>query len=589
MENAGGGVLPQLRLDDLLSELQTRLEAVIATRDRMRGLLAAVIVIGSVLELEAMLRRIVEAAVDLVEARYGALGVIDEEQRLIEFIPVGLDPDEIARIHHWPEGEGLLGLLIKEPRPLRLADIAAHQESSGFPAGHPAMRSFVGVPVRVRDRVFGNLYLTEKRGGGEFTEDDEAVLTALGAAAGVAVENARLYEEAKRQQRWLQASSELMVALLSGATTEAVLGDLTRQALELSGADLVTLALPDSGGRRLTLEYAEGDGAAQARGLVVPAGNSLSGQVLGSGEPIAVENFAADPRTADVTRIAMGHIGPAALFPLGAPGNVRGVLTVGRRQGKPPLQQSAVAVVAAFAAQAATTLELAARRADAEQLSLFEDRDRIARDLHDLVIQRLYATGMSLEGTMPMISRPEVADRVRNAVDAMDDTIRDIRATIFALQSRTRAGAPRLRTEILVVADEMTEMLGFAPELRLGRGLDSRASAVLCEHVLAVLREALSNAARHSGATRVEVAVDTDAAGTLTVLVRDNGRGIKETGRRSGLANIAERAAEFGGELRLSPVESGGTELEWKVPVPPDQVGAGGDVRASPPGKYPIG
>ncbi len=588
MENAGGGVLPQLRLDDLLSELRTRLEAVMATRDRMRGLLEAVIVIGSVLELEAMLRRIVEAAVDLVDARYGALGVFDEEQRLTEFIPVGLDAGEIGRIHHWPEGEGLLGLLIKEPRPLRLADIAAHQESSGFPEGHPAMRSFLGVPVRVRDRVFGNLYLAEKRGGGEFTEDDEAVLTALGAAAGVAVENARLYEEAKRQQRWLRASSELMVALLSGATTEAVLGDLTRQTLELSGADLVTLALPDEDGRRLTFEYAEGDGAAQARGLVVPMGNSLAGQVLESGEPVTVENFAADPKTADATRSPMGHIGPAALFPLGAPGNVRGVLTVGRRQGKPPLPQGAVGVVAAFAAQAATTLELAARRADAEQLSLFEDRDRIARDLHDLVIQRLYATGMSLEGTMPMITRPEVADRVRNAVDAMDDTIKDIRATVFALQSRSgAAGAPRLRAEVVALVDEMAQMLGFAPELRLGAGLDSRASAVLSEHVLAVLREALSNAARHSGATRVEVAVDTDTAGMLTVLIRDNGHGIKQTGRRSGLANMADRAAELGGELRLSPVGSGGTELEWKVPVPPDPAGED-NVPAPPPGKYPI-
>jgi signal transduction histidine kinase len=195
---------------------------------------------------------------------------------------------------------------------------------------------------------------------------------------------------------------------------------------------------------------------------------------------------------------------------------------------------------------------------------------------------------MSLEGTMPMISRPEVADRVRNAVDAMDDTIRDIRGTIFALQSRSRAGARRLRTEILVVADEMADMLGFAPELRLGRGLDSRASAVLSEHVLAVLREALSNAARHSGATRVEVAVDTDAAGMLTVLVRDNGRGITETGRRSGLANMADRAAELGGKLRLSSVESGGTELEWKVPMPPDPAGEGDDVHASTPGKYPI-
>jgi signal transduction histidine kinase len=589
MDIAGdGGLLPQLRLDDLLAELQSRLEAVLASRDRMRGLLEAVVAIGSGLELEATLRRIVEGAVDLVDARYGALGVIGEDQRLTEFIPVGLDADEIGEIHHWPEGRGLLGLLIKEPRPLRIADIAAHPESSGFPDGHPAMRSFLGVPVRVRDSVFGNLYLTEKLGGGEFTEDDEAVVTALGAAAGVAVENARLYEEAKRQQRWLRASSELTIALLSGASPAAVLGDLTRQVLELSGADLVVLALPDEDGRWLTIEYAAGDGAAEARGLVMPAGESLSGQVLDTGEPVTVENFAADERTAEVTRLHMGHIGPAVLFPLGAPGNVRGVLTVGRRQGGPPLPPAAGRVVAAFAAQAAVALELAARRADAEQLSVLEDRDRIARDLHDLVIQRLYATGMSLEGTVPMTSRPEVADRIRNAVDAMDDTIKDIRATIFALQARGPGSEPRLRADIVALVDEMTEVLGFAPALRLGSGLDSRATAELSEHLLAVLREALSNAARHSGATRVDVTIDTDATGTLTVLVRDNGSGIPQGTRRSGLANMADRADKLGGALRLSPAKGGGTELEWRAPVPPEPAATADGPRPSPPGKYPL-
>jgi len=586
---SSGGLLPQLRLDDLLAELQSRLEAVLATRDRMHGLLEAVIAIGSGLELEAMLRRIVEAAVDLVDARYGALGVIGEDQRLTEFIPVGVGPDEISKIHHWPEGRGLLGLLIKEPHSMRLADIAEHPESSGFPDGHPAMRSFLGVPVRVRDRVFGNLYLTEKRGGGEFTEDDEAVVTALGAAAGVAVENARLYEEARRQQRWLRASSELTIALLSGVSPHKVLGDLTRHALELSGADLVALALPDEDGRRLTLDYAEGDGAAEARGLVLPVGKSLSGQVLDSGEPITVENFAEDDRTADVTRLHMGHIGPAVIFPLGAPGNVRGVLTVGRRHGGQPLPAAAVSVLAAFGAQAAVALELAARRADAEQLSVLEDRDRIARDLHDLVIQRLYATGMSLEGTVPMTNRPEIADRIRHAVDAMDDTIKDIRATIFALQARGRSGEPRLRADIVALVDEMTESLGFAPALRLGSGLDSRATAELSEHLLAVLREALSNAARHSGATRVDVVVDTDAAGTLTVLVRDNGSGIPEgETRRSGLANMRDRAEKLGGSLRLAPAEGGGTELEWRVPVPAEPAMEDDDLQPSHPGKYPL-
>ncbi|HLH81924.1 MAG TPA: GAF domain-containing protein [Trebonia sp.] len=589
MDTAGDiGLLPQLRLDDLLAELRSRLEAVLATRDRMRGLLEAVVAIGSGLELEAMLRRIVEAAVDLVDARYGALGVIGEDNRLTEFVPVGISAEEIARIHHWPEGRGVLGLLIKEPRPLRLADIATHPESSGFPEGHPPMRSFLGVPVRVRDRVFGNLYLTEKRGGGEFTEDDETVLTALGAAAGVAVENARLYEEAKRQQRWLRASSDLTIALLSGASPATVLGDLTRQVLRLSGADLVVLALPDEDGRRLTIEYAEGDGAEQARGLVLPAGESLSGQVLESGEPVTVGDFAADERTAEVARLHMGHIGPAVLFPLGAPGNVRGALTVGRRQGGPPLSADATSVVASFAAQAGVALELAARRADAEQLSVLEDRERIARDLHDLVIQRLYATGMSLEATMPMANRPEVADRIRNAVDAMDDTIKDIRATIFALQARGGGGRPRLRADIVALMDEMTGVLGFAPALRLGSGLDSRAAAELSEHLLAVLREALSNVARHSGATRADVLVDADSAGTLTLLVRDNGSGIAPGGRRSGLANMQERAEKLGGTLRLSPADGGGTELEWRVPIPPEPAAPADGLRPAPQAKYPL-
>ena len=223
-------LLPSLQLDELLAELQSRLQAVLATRDRMRGLLEAVVAIGSGLDLESTLRRIVEAAVGLVDAAYGALGVIgdgDGGKRLAEFIPVGVSQDEIAGIHHWPEGRGLLGLLIDDPRPLRLADIAAHPASSGFPDGHPPMHGFLGVPVRVRDEVFGNLYLTGKRGGGEFTEDDEAVLVALGAAAGVAVENARLYEAARRQQRWIQASAEVTTRLLSGSEPGEVLADVT--------------------------------------------------------------------------------------------------------------------------------------------------------------------------------------------------------------------------------------------------------------------------------------------------------------------------------------------------------------------------
>ncbi len=564
-------LLPSLQLDELLAELQTRLQAVLATRDRMRGLLEAVVAIGSGLDLESTLRRIVETAVGLVDASYGALGVIGEDKRLAEFIPVGLSPEEIERIHHWPEGRGLLGLLIEDSRPLRLGNIASHPESSGFPDGHPPMGSFLGVPVRVRDEVFGNLYLTNKRGGGEFTEDDEAVLLALGAAAGVAIENARLYEAARRQQRWIQASAEVTTRLLSGSDPADVLADVSLQALSLSGADLAMLALPDEERRRLTVSYAEGDGADAVRGLVLPAGESMSGRVLATGEPVTSADFAADERAAAAARGAMSQIGPAIVFPLGVPGNVRGVLTIGRRHGAPPFPQAQADVVASFAAQAGIALELAASRAEAERLSLYEDRDRIARDLHDLVIQRLYATGMSLEGTMSMITRPEVASRITNAVDAMDETIKEIRGAIFALQARDTADRADLRSDIVDLVEEMTPLLGFAPSLRLGAGLAGQIKPEVAEQALATLREALSNAARHAAATVVEVTVDLDADGMLTVQVTDNGIGIPADGRRSGLGNMASRAEKLGGDLQLGPADPGapspGTRLEWRVPV----------------------
>jgi signal transduction histidine kinase len=564
-------VLPHLRLDELLAELQGRLQAVLAARDQMRGLLEAVVAIGAGLDLESTLKRIVETAVGLVDASYGALGVIGDDKRLAEFIPIGLDDTQISMIHHWPEGRGLLGLLIDDPRPLRLAEIAAHPESSGFPEGHPPMGSFLGVPVRVRDEVFGNLYLTNKRGGGEFTEDDEAVLVALGAAAGVAIENARLYEAARRQQLWIQASAEVTTRLLSGSEPGAVLADVTRKALELSGADLAVLALPDDEGRRLSIAYAEGDGADAARGLVLPAGQSLSGQVLATGEPVTTSDFAADQRASQAARGAMSQIGPAVLFPLGAPGNVRGVLTVGRRHGAQPLTQAQAHVVASFAAQAGVALVLAASRAEAERLSLYEDRDRIARDLHDLVIQRLYATGMSLEGTMPMVTRPEVASRITSAVDAMDETIKVIRGTIFALQARDAAGPLDLRGLVVALVEEMTPMLGFPPSLRLVGGLAGQVSGEVAEQALAALREALSNAARHASPTRVDVTVDVDPGGILTVQVTDNGTGIPPGASRSGLRNLARRAEKLGGELRLGEADPGtaipGTTLEWRVPL----------------------
>ncbi len=557
-------LLPQLRLDDLLAELQARLQAILDTRDRSHALIEAVVAVGSQLELEIVLRQIVEAAVRLVSARYGALGVIGEGGRLAEFIPVGLDESQIARIHHWPEGRGLLGELITNPRPLRLHDLGADPRSSGFPDGHPPMRSFLGVPVRIRDEVYGNLYLTEKQDGGDFDEEDEALVVALAAAAGVAIENARLYAEARRQQQWLRANAEVTGRLLSGDEPYEVLELVTQQALEMSGADLVVLVLPAGNRDELVIEHACGDGAAQARGLVLHKQSSVSGIVMASGKPLTIADFSNDPRVAEVAREHL-TLGPAVLVPLGPAGDVRGVLTAGRRRGALPLAPPAVEMLITFAAQAGIGLELAEHRKDSQRLALFEDRDRIARDLHDLVIQRLFATGMSLQGVTALMTDTEAVHRVEQAVDALDETIRDIRSAIFALQSRGETVRPGVRSRILGVMEEMTDPLGFVPALRLAGPIDTQVPGDLASQMLAALREALANVAKHAQASRADVTVE---AGTdLVLVVRDNGVGLPETGRRSGLANLTERAAELGGTLSVATAEGGGTQLEWRVPL----------------------
>jgi signal transduction histidine kinase len=555
-------VLPQLRLDDLLAELQSRLQAVLATRDRVHVLLEAVVAVGGNLDLEIVLRKIIETAVPLVRARYGALGVIGDDGRLTEFIPVGLDEAQIAAIDHWPEGQGLLGTLIRDPRPLRLPDLSAHPESYGFPPGHPAMRSFLGVPIRIRDEVYGNLYLTEKQGGGPFDEEDETLVIALAAAASVAIDNARLYEEARRQERWLRATADVTRELLSGTEPTQVLTLVTQQALALSGADLVALAVPAGDQKRLVNTHAAGEGADGALGLVLPVAASMSGQVLVSGEAVVLEDFRNDGRVNPIAREHM-PLGWAILLPLGAPGNVRGVLTVGRDPGSLPFPPQAVEMVTTFAAQAGIALELAEHRHDSARLAVLQDRERIARDLHDLVIQRLYATGMSLQGALPLITRPDAADRISSAVDALDETIREIRSAIFSLQSHGDEKRVGLRAKILDVVEEMTAPLGFAPSLRLVGPLDEEVPAEVGEHLLSALREALSNAARHAGASGVDVTVD---CGTdLVLLVRDNGTGLGGSTRRSGLVNLAERARELGGRLRVGRADGGGTKLEWRV------------------------
>ncbi|MFJ9427753.1 GAF domain-containing protein [Streptomyces sp. NPDC101249] len=556
------------RLEELLNELQTRINTVRGTRERVYNLLDAVLTVGRELDLSQVLRRIVETAVVLVDAEYGALGVISaERESLSEFLTVGMDDAQVARIGALPEGHGILGELIRHPEPLRLAEISDHPASYGFPAGHPPMHSFLGVPIRVRDEVFGNLYLTEKRGGAAFDAEDETVLATLAVAAGVAIENARLYEEARRRQRWLEANAEVTRALLSGDAEARALELIVSSAREILQADLGALALPIPGSDELQVVLAVGLEATAHRGLVLPRVGSFMGAACAGPEPITTADAQKDPRiTAGPPRWA--GLGPAAAVRMETGTVARGVLLLARASGRAVFTPTEVAPLRGFAGQAALALELADRRQVNEQLALFEDRDRIARDLHDLAIQRLFATGMTLQSTVRFVSGPEGSERLLRAVDDLDETIKIIRSTIFGLRSHDPGTGRGLRVRAVKTVDDALPTLGFTPSLRMEGLLDTDVPADVADHAVAVLVEALANVARHADARAADLAL-VARSGELTVTVTDDGRGIPPgRGRSSGLRNLSERAQELGGALTVERPDGGGTRLVWRVPLP---------------------
>ncbi|MER7980132.1 GAF domain-containing sensor histidine kinase [Streptomyces sp. NPDC095817] len=560
--------LPKLRLDELLGELQVRIDAVRGTRDRLHSLLEAVLSVGRELDLPQVLRSIVEAAVVLVDAEYGALGVIGGDRKLAEFLTVGIEGEQRERIGALPSGHGILGELIRHPEPLRLPELSEHPASYGFPANHPPMHSFLGVPIRVRDEVFGNLYLTEKRSAKEFDTEDEAVLSTLAVAAGVAIENARLYEETRLRERWQQASGEVTRLLLSGAPSAEVLEQIADAARKIVSADVGMIAECLPGEESLRPALAVGQDAEQRQGLVMSGKDGLVAAALTSSEPVVSDDVAHDERVAQGGDPQWAGLGPVVAVPLGAGGKARGVLLLGRVPGSAPFGEAATGPLLAFAGQAALTLELAERRRDAEQIALLQDRDRIARDLHDLAIQRLFAAGMTLQSTQRFMEHPEGRERLTRTVDDLDDTIKIIRSTIFGLRTHggTREGGG-LRARVSEAVQAATHSLGFSPGLQIEGLVDTDVPGGIADHAMAVLGEALSNAARHSGARAVDVRLRL-VAGELTLTVTDDGCGVASDAPRSGLKNMEERAASLGGTLSLAErPEGGGTRLEWRVPV----------------------
>ncbi len=519
--------------------------------------------------LEATLEGVVRAAVEQVDATFGALGVLDRDGTAIErFVVVGMDPSDLERIGRLPAGAGVLGVLTHTPLPLRLADLREHPQYLGFPDGHPPMDSFLGVPVHVSGRVFANLYLTARRTGGPFSAADEKVAQALAAAVGLAIENAQLYERAEHRRAWAQAGSDIATALLSGADPDTVLRSIAQRVAALAAADTAGVLVPSAGADdALTVVAAVGLDDEDVEGVRVPLADSQLGAAHRSGVPRLIDDASStapgggrDPVLSELAR----DYGPTLMIPLGGRPAL-GTVVAMRLRGREPFQSATLELASVFAAQAAVALELARTQQRERRLQVEADRDRIARDLHDHVVQRIFATGLALDRVSRSLEEqlPETAAALAERVDELDGTIARIRSAIFELHEADDASPDAVRTRIVDVVRSITGGQGLRPDVRL-RGDEDLPPALLPD-VVAVVRELVTNVVRHAQATRVTVTVTVDTE--VRVVVTDNGIGLPAVAVRSGLTNLADRAERHGGRLTTSTGPKG-TQIRWSVPMP---------------------
>jgi signal transduction histidine kinase len=507
-------------------------------------LLDAVMALSSDLDLHSVLARIVESATALTGAAYGALGVLGRDDTLGEFLTTGLTAREHEQVGELPHGRGILGLLITEPRPLRLRDLTEHPASYGFPPHHPPMTSFLGVPVHIRGTVFGNLYLTEKAGGGDFTDTDEQLVVALANAAGLVIENARAYGLSERRRQWLEASAALTDALQPPVEWDLALEQIGATARRIGSAWATAVVSPGSDNEVRALACEPRD-VERALSLVDDAVRSLGEDPLVDAVDVAVDDVVASVVPLRVRLAEGGTL--VALFDA----DEARLREVDERE-----------LLISFADHASLALDRALAVGDRELLAVLSDRERIARDLHDTVIQRLFAVGMQLQA-VALSGGPELSERLRASVEDVDSTIRDIRATIFELQTQ---GGETLRGDLHALAREYVPILGYTPTVRTSGPLDTVVPDVLREQLLPVLREALSNVARHAHATRVEVEVVVDAH-TVRLTVLDDGIGLTGQVTESGLRNARDRARLLGGDLELTPARPHGLVLHWHAPL----------------------
>jgi signal transduction histidine kinase len=541
---------------------------VTSREDQRDFLLDAGIALSSERSLPAILQRIVELATRLTGARYGAIGVLGPHGGISQFVTTGITPEQRAAIGDLPVGKGILGVLIEDARPLRLRDLRSDPRSAGFPPDHPPMRSFLGAPVTARGRVFGNIYLTEKQGAEEFEDQDERALVVLAAQAGVAVENAHLYEELEKRVQRVDALHAIVTAIMRGDDSDVVLGAVAHHARALLGADLASMAVPSRDRRQLTVLTADGAEAESVLGEVFPLQGSVSGDAITSGELVVLEDAAVDDRVAQPI-VRSGVFGPALFVPLAASGEPFGTLLLARRRGAQPFEDGEVGMAEVFAGQAAVVLEQARLRDRVRQLETLEDRERIARELHDGTIQSLFTVGLGLQGIAQLAGEPEVSGRVQRAVEELDRVIRDLRNYIFGLEPGV-LGERQLDRALGEMVQEFQDRTGVVAIAEI----DPDAAAALAAdagEVVQLVREALSNVSRHAAAAtcRVSLHLDPDAS-VVRLEVDDDGRGFDPeatpgTGR--GLANLRARTARMGGRSEVLGVPGEGTTVRVAIPV----------------------
>ncbi|PJJ70859.1 GAF domain-containing protein [Diaminobutyricimonas aerilata] len=546
---------PRSQLERTIEELVDRAQAVLRTQGRLRSLLQATRTVVDDLELEGVLRRLVEAAARLVDAEYGAVAVIGADARLQRFVEM-----DDRGAHAWGRtllGDGMAGSVVTAG-PMRVERLADYLPDSDLPDELRDI-AFLAVPIRVRGEQFGQLFLTA-HSGQRFTEEDEELAGALVATASIAIENANLFEEARRRERWTAAIAETTAALLANDTGTDGLDVIADSVASLVDARLVCIVESVGDGSELRIRVARGDGAETIVGNVYPAEGSLVGRALESGAA-AYTDGAESGAIADW----QPAFGPTYAVPLTASDTRLGVLTITRPVGGPGLSDTELEMAHEFAVQASVALEVARGRIDRRRLELAEDRARIARDLHDHVIQRLFATGLSL-GALASAVPDQMRPQLDEQVDSIDAVIRQIRTAVFALNSDTGGNAGTLRHRLLDVIFEHTPTLDSTPRLSFHGPIDVMVDAEVSDDVLAVVRESLSNIARHAqaNASSVEVSV---ADGWLTVNIDDDGRGPGDSDRRSGLANLDDRARQRGGTYAIAPRDGGGTHVEWRVPL----------------------